>query len=61
MLDRDILVSHRLRLIFRLDEALVEVRPDVGLPAVHLDKRVNRCRHGVCKLFRIDPHALDEL
>ncbi len=61
MLDRDILIPHRLRLVLRFDEALVEVRPDVGLAAAHLDLRVDRRGHGVCKLFRIDPHLLNEL
>ncbi len=61
MLDRYILVSHRLRLILGLDQALVEVGPDVGLAAIHLDLRIHGRCHGIFKLFRIDPHLFDEL
>ena len=61
MLNRDILIPHLLRFIFRIDQRLVQVLADVRLPRPRdLRALVQGRLQRIFKVFLLDPHLLDQ-
>ena len=61
MLDGCILVSHRLRLVRRCEQDLVQVTADIRLTALDLDAGLERAVQRVLELTLVDSHFLEEL
>ena len=61
MLNRDIFISHLLRLILGMDQDIVEILPHIRLSALYLRTFADRLLHPVDEKLPLDAHFLKEL